>query len=86
MQRVVMYCTPTCRFCLMAEKLLQKKGVARIEKIFVSPEQSLRTEMIEKTGRRTVPQIFIGETHVGGYDELSELEKKGELEELLGPR
>jgi glutaredoxin 3 len=70
----------------MAEKLLQKKGVARIEKIFVSPEQSLRTEMIEKTGRRTVPQIFIGETHVGGYDELSELEKKGELEELLGPR
>lgn len=83
MPKVVMYCTSFCRFCQMAELLLKKKGVNDIEKIFVDPQQELRTEMIERTGRRTVPQIFIGETHVGGYDDLAELEKKGQLDILL---
>lgn len=85
MVKVVMYCTSLCRFCQMAELLLKKKGVndIDIEKIFVDPQQELRTEMIERTGRRTVPQIFIGETHVGGYDDLAEMEKKGQLDILL---
>jgi glutaredoxin 3 len=78
-----MYCTSFCRFCTMAERLLENKGVGDIEKIFVDPQQELRTEMIERTGRRTVPQIFIGETHVGGYDDLAELERRGELDRLL---
>lgn len=83
MQKVVMYCTASCRFCLMAEKLLQQRGVPEIEKIYVGAEQESRTEMIEKTGRRTVPQVIIGDTHVGGYDDLSELDSRGELQKLL---
>lgn len=83
MQKVVMYCTAACRFCLMAEKLLQQRGVPEIEKIYVGMERESRTEMIEKTGRRTVPQIYIGDTHVGGFDDLSELDRNGELERLL---
>jgi glutaredoxin 3 len=67
----------------MAEKLLQLKGVSHIEKIHIDGDDRLRDEMIEKTGRRTVPQIYIGETHVGGYDDLSALDKKGLLEPLL---
>lgn len=83
MNVVTMYCTDTCRFCHMAELLLKKKGVAEINKIFVAAEHSGRVEMIEKTGRQTVPQIFIGDVHVGGYDDLAELERRGELERLL---
>jgi len=78
-----MYCTETCRFCSLAELLLKKKGVNEIDKIYVSAERSQRREMIEKTGRQTVPQIFIGDLHVGGYDDLAALERMGELEKLL---
>ncbi len=84
MARVLMYCTEFCRFCRMAEQLLRNKGVEEIEKIYVDPVQELRKEMIARTGRRTVPQIFIGDRHVGGYDDLVELDRRGELDQLLG--
>ena len=82
MQKVVMYCTETCPFCRNAEKLLAKKGV-QLEKIRVDLEPSLWQEMEQKTGRDTVPQIFIGDKHIGGFDDLSELEMMDELDELL---
>jgi glutaredoxin 3 len=82
-QKVTMYSTGTCPFCQMAERLLRSKGVAAIEKIRVDLEPERRVEMMEKTGRRTVPQIYIGETHVGGFDELAELEHAGRLDALL---
>jgi len=66
----------------MAEKLLAKKGIA-VEKILLDNEPGLRKEMVERTGRTTVPQIFIGERHVGGYTDLAALDLKGELESLL---
>jgi glutaredoxin 3 len=70
----------------MAERLLRSKGVAEIDKIRVDLEPERRVEMMEKTGRRTVPQIYIGETHVGGYDDLAALDRAGRLDELLGAR
>jgi glutaredoxin 3 len=82
-QKVTMYCTGTCPFCQMAERLLRSKAVAAIEKIRVDLEPERRMEMMEKTGRRTVPQIYIGETHVGGFDELAALEHAGRLDALL---
>jgi glutaredoxin 3 len=81
--KVKMYTTGVCPYCNMAERLLQSKGVAEIEKIRVDLEPEQRAEMMEKTGRRTVPQIYIGETHVGGFDDLSALDRAGELEPLL---
>lgn len=81
--RVVMYSTKVCPYCMMAERLLKSRGVSNIEKILVDGDDNLRAEMIEKTGRRTVPQIFIGETHVGGFDDLSALDKVGKLMQLL---
>jgi glutaredoxin 3 len=81
--KVMMYTTAVCPYCNMAERLLQSKGVAEIEKIRVDLEPEQRAEMMEKTGRRTVPQIYIGETHVGGFDDLSALDRAGELEPLL---
>ena len=81
--RVIMYSTKVCPYCMMAERLLKSRGVSNIEKILVDGDENLRTEMIEKTGRRTVPQIFIGETHVGGFDDLSALDKAGKLVPLL---
>ncbi len=81
--RVVMYSTAVCPYCTMAERLLQSRGVETIEKIRVDQDTSLREEMIEKTGRRTVPQIYIGDTHVGGFDDLSALDKAGGLLPLL---
>ena len=83
MSRVVMYSTAVCPYCQMAERLLRTKGVAEIGKIRVDLEPEKRAEMMEKTGRRTVPQIFIGETHVGGYDDLAALDRAGGLDELL---
>lgn len=83
MPEVVMYCTETCPFCQNAEKLLTKKGVA-INKINVEGNQSALREMIKRTGRNTVPQIFIGDTHVGGFDDLSELDMDDELDPMLG--
>jgi len=80
---VKMYCTGACPYCVMAERLLQRKGVAQIEKIRVDLEPDQRTAMEQNTGRRTVPQIFIGDFHVGGYDDLSALDRAGKLEPLL---
>jgi glutaredoxin 3 len=82
MPDVVMYCTDVCPYCQRAEKLLKSKGV-KIKKIRVDQERSKLKEMIKRTGCNTVPQIYIGEKHVGGFDELSELEIMDELDELL---
>ncbi len=81
--RVVMYSTGVCPYCVMAERLLQAKGIEDIQKIRVDLEPKQRIEMMEKTGRRTVPQIYIGDTHVGGFDDLSALERQGKLDALL---
>ncbi|MFZ2302050.1 MAG: glutaredoxin 3 [Gallionella sp.] len=83
MARVLMYCTATCPYCVRAEQLLQRKGVREIEKIRVDLQPELRVAMMEKTGRRTVPQIYIGDAHIGGYDELASLDHAGELDKLL---
>ncbi|MBI1965858.1 MAG: glutaredoxin 3 [Betaproteobacteria bacterium] len=83
MATVMMYSTGVCPFCQMAERLLRAKGVAAIDKVRVDLEPERRAEMIEKTGRRTVPQIYIGGAHVGGYEELAALEHAGRLDELL---
>lgn len=80
-----MYLTGVCPFCHMAERLLRSKGVAAIEKIRIDLDPVQRDEMMMKTGRRTVPQIYIGERHVGGFDDLSALDKAGELDPLLAP-
>jgi glutaredoxin 3 len=84
MSKVTMYSTGVCPYCQMAERLLRSKGVATIDKVRVDLEPERRVEMMEKTGRRTVPQIYIGETHVGGYDDLAALDRAGKLDELLG--
>ena len=83
MATVMMYSTGVCPFCQMAERLLRSKGISAIDKVRVDLEPERRAEMIEKTGRRTVPQIYIGSTHVGGYEELAALERAGRLDELL---
>ena len=83
MSAVKMYTTAMCPYCQMAERLLTSKGVSALEKIRVDLEPARRAEMMERTGRRTVPQIYIGETHVGGYDELAALDRAGKLDELL---
>jgi len=83
MSRVLMYSTAVCPFCIRAEQLLTRKGVGDIEKVRVDLLPERREEMMQRTGRRTVPQIFIGETHVGGCDELYELERQGKLDSLL---
>lgn len=83
MAKVIMYTTGFCPYCKMAENLLRAKGVQDIEKIRIDLEPAQRAEMMDKTGRRTVPQIYIGEKHVGGYDDLAQLDRKGELSVLL---
>ena len=84
MAKVVIYSTPYCPYCLMAKRLLAKKGVA-YEDIDVSGNWELRDELVARSGgRTTVPQIWIGETHVGGYDALSALERAGRFDALLG--
>jgi glutaredoxin 3 len=83
MAKVLMYSTAVCPFCVRAEQLLKRKGVADIEKVRVDLEPQRRQEMLERTGRRTVPQIYIGDTHVGGCDELYDLERNGSLDLLL---
>ena len=77
-----MYSTGVCPFCIMAERLLKAKGVD-IEKVRVDLEPARRAEMVERTGRRTVPQIYVGERHVGGYDDLAALDRAGGLDPLL---
>ena len=83
MAKVTMYCTEVCPYCVRAEQLLKKRGVTEIEKIRIDllPEQ--RDIMMAKTGRRTVPQIYIGEHHVGGFDDMVELDSQGGLMPLL---
>ena len=83
MAKVVMYSTGVCPYCRMAERLLESKGVKDIEKIRVDLLPDRRKEMMERTGRRTVPQIYIGTTHVGGFDDLAELDEAGGLDPLL---
>ncbi|TMH93134.1 MAG: glutaredoxin 3 [Betaproteobacteria bacterium] len=78
-----MYSTAVCPFCLRAEMLLGSKGVTEIEKIRVDLDPRQREEMMNKTGRRTVPQIYIGDTHVGGFEELAALDHAGKLDSLL---
>lgn len=78
-----MYSTGVCPYCMMAERLLKAKGVADIEKIRIDLDPQQRDDMMQKTGRRTVPQIYIGDTYVGGFDDLSALEKQGKLDALL---
>jgi len=83
MATVLMYCTEVCPYCVRAERLLQARGVQEIEKVRVDLQPELRVAMVEKTGRRTVPQIYIGAHHVGGYDDLAALDRSGELIRLL---
>ena len=83
MQKVLMYSTAVCPYCVRAEQLLQRKGVTDLEKVRIDLEPARRDEMMEKTGRRTVPQIYIGDTHVGGCDDLYELDRQGKLDPLL---
>ena len=82
MKRVQMYSTGCCPFCVMAKRLLLQKGVA-VDEIRVDEDSSRREEMMRITGRRTVPQIFVGETHVGGFDDLSAMNRDGKLDPLL---
>lgn len=83
MVKVVMYCTAICPYCVRAESLLRAKGVTEIVKIRVDLQPELRLAMVEKTGRRTVPQIYIGKQHIGGFDELAKLEHSGGLARML---
>jgi glutaredoxin 3 len=85
MAPILMYATAICPFCVQAERLLRSRGVADIAKVRVDLEPARRQEMMQKTGRRTVPQIYIGEIHVGGYDDLVALDRAGKLETLLAP-
>lgn len=83
MTNVLMYTTAVCPYCVRAEQLLKRKGVQQIEKIRVDLQPDLRVEMMEKTGRRTVPQIYINGVYVGGYDDLAALDQAGGLDGLL---
>jgi glutaredoxin 3 len=81
--RVLMYSTAVCPYCVRAEQLLVRKGVESIDKVRIDLDVARRDEMMALTGRRTVPQIFIGDTHVGGCDDLYALEHAGKLDALL---
>ena len=80
---ITMYATGYCPYCIHAERLLRAKGVTGIAKIRIDEEPARRAEMMQRTGRRTVPQIYIGERHVGGYDDLVALDRSGRLDPLL---
>ena len=84
MPRISMYCTALCPYCIAAERLLTTKGVVEIEKIRVDLEPARRAEMMKRSGRRTVPQIYIDDYHIGGFEDLSALNQAGKLEPLLG--
>ncbi len=84
MAKVVMYCTAVCPYCVAAERLLKSRGVTEIDKIRIDLDPARMDEMVERSGgRRTVPQVFIGDTHVGGFDDTSALDAAGELVPLL---
>ncbi|HRK57647.1 MAG TPA: glutaredoxin 3, partial [Burkholderiaceae bacterium] len=80
---VLMYCTAVCPYCVRAEALLKARGVASIDKIRIDLDPERRAEMMQRSARRTVPQIFIGNTHVGGFEELAALDRDGKLLPLL---
>ena len=82
-QAVLMYTTAVCPYCIRAKQLLAARGVTQIEEVRVDLEPERREEMMQRTGRRTVPQIYIGDTHVGGFDDLARLDHAGKLMELL---
>ena len=84
MPTVKMYTTAVCPYCIRAKQLLKAKGVEQIEEIRIDTDPAQRQHMMETTGRRTVPQIFIGDTHVGGHDDLVALDSRGGLVPLLG--
>ena len=84
MSNVTMYTTAVCPYCVRAEMLLKQRGVTEIDKIRIDLDPEQRVTMMERTGRRTVPQIYIGDTYVGGYDELAALDRAGDLTPLLG--
>jgi glutaredoxin 3 len=79
----MMYATAVCPFCQMAERLLRARGVEAIEKVPIDQDPARRNEMMQRTGRRTVPQIYVGEHHVGGYEDLAALDRAGGLAPLL---
>ncbi len=83
MAKVLMYATQVCPYCVRAEQLLRQRGVTDIEKVLVDRLSERRVEMMERTGRRTVPQIFIDEHHVGGCDDLYALDRAGKLMSLI---
>lgn len=83
MAKIVMYSTAVCPYCIRAEQLLQRKGITVIEKIRLDLQPELRVSMAALTGRRTVPQIFINDQHIGGYDDLAVLDQAGGLNALL---
>ena len=83
MAKVSMYCTRSCPFCQRAERLLKKRGVNHIDIIDVGGDRGLWKDMEKKTGRNTVPQIYIDDYHVGGFDDLSALDMKGKLQPML---
>ncbi|MBJ7418758.1 MAG: glutaredoxin 3 [Rhodoferax sp.] len=83
MQNVKMYTTAVCPYCVQAKRILKSKGVELIEEIRIDTNPTERSAMMERTGRRTVPQIFIGDTHVGGCDDLMDLDSRGGLMPLL---
>lgn len=83
MQTVTIYSKETCPYCVMAKNLLKQKGVTNFNEIRIDINPAEKDKMIELTGRMTVPQIFIGGTHVGGFDDLAALNKGGKLDQLL---
>ena len=83
MAHVVMYSTTVCPYCVAAEKLLKQRGVEQIEKILIDREPGKREELMTRTNRRTVPQIYIDDRHIGGFDDLSALDREGGLVPLL---
>jgi glutaredoxin 3 len=83
MAKVIMYCTEVCPYCVRAEHLLKRKGIQDIDKIRIDLHPEQRDEMVQRTGRRTVPQIYINGEHVGGYDDMAALDQAGELDKML---
>ncbi len=83
MQAITMYTTGVCPYCQMAKALLKQKGVTAINEIRIDTNPQAREQMMQRTGRRTVPQIYIGEVHVGGFDDLNALNQAGKLDPLL---
>ncbi len=83
MANIIMYTSAVCPYCINAERLLKSKGVLEINKIRIDLQPELRDEMMRKTGRRTVPQIYIDDRHIGGFDDLRALDLAGGLDPLL---